>query len=241
MRPDESGLGGSRVPPFGPASQGLGSLWAVFLYRLPPSAGALPWDSTLLDQLRALPYEGATFLRRIGRRGNILCCKGDDLRPRDLEGLIERVANIPAFARSCADLRMIHTRALRLAAGRFGPRMQQRSHAFTALGATWRLGAAFLSLPWPLVQRPWQFLSRDLLCLDWRGSKTAIIAKRGQAVSGGRLGWERRLLRPFEDVGGAAQEYPLLATARPLTLIRALLAAAEHLAEECAIPGALPA
>lgn len=218
-----------------------GALWAVFLYRLPRSAEGLPGDPALLEQLRALPYEGAAFLRTIGTRGNILCWKKDGLRPRDLEGLVERVANIPAFARSCADLRLIHARALQQAAARFGPRFQQRLNAFTASGAAWRLGAAFLSLPWPLAERPWQFLSRELLCLDWWGKQTAIIAKRERAHSGARLGWERRLLRPLEDVGGAAQEYPLLATARPLTMIQALLATAEQFATDLDVPSRLPA
>lgn len=219
----------------------MGALWAVFLYRLPRSAEGLPRDPPLLEQLRALPYEGAAFLRTIGTRGNILCWKEDGLRPRDLEGLVERAANIPAFARSCADLRLIHARALQQAAARFGPRFQRRLNAFTASGAAWRIGAAFLSLPWPLPERPWQLLSRDLLCLDWWGNQTAIIAKRERTQTGGRLGWERRLLRPLEDAGGAAQEYPLLATARPLSMIQALLATAEQFATRLAVPGRLPA
>jgi len=98
--------------------------------------------------------------------------------------------------------------------------------------AVWRLGAAFLSLPWPLPRRSWQFLSRELLCLDWPKSQTAIIAKREQALSGARLGWGRRLVRPFEDVGGAVQEYPLLATVRSLRTIRAVLDAAEQVGRE---------
>jgi hypothetical protein len=77
-------------------------------------------------------------------------------------------------------------------------------------GALW---AVFLyRLPWPLPRRSWQFLSRELLCLDWPKSQTAIIAKREQALSGARPRWGRKLLRPLEDVGGAVQEYPLLAT-----------------------------
>jgi hypothetical protein len=194
----------------------------------------------LLNQLSALPYEGTAFLRVIGTGGNILCWKEHDLRPRDLEGLVERVANVPAFARACADLQVILGRALRLAEARFGSRFEQRSNAFRAFGAVWHLGAAFLSLPWPLPQRPWQFLSRELLCLDWFGRQTAIVAKRDRARSESRIGWGRQLLRPFEDVGSAVQEYPLLATARPLTVLRVMLATAESLAGELAATGRLP-
>jgi hypothetical protein len=194
---------------------------------------------SLLDQLRSLPYEGAAFLGTIGAGGNILCWKEHVLRPRDLEGLVERVATVPAFARSWTDLQLLHARAFRLAAARFGSRFDQRANAFTAFKAVWQLGAAFLSLPWPLPRRSWQFLSRELLCLEWSKSQTAIIAKREQAPSGARLGWGRRLLRPLEDVGGAVQEYPLLATARSLTVIRTLLAAAEQFAGGLAIRSTL--
>lgn len=214
--------------------QGRGALWAVFLYRLPRAGRAPPTHPALLGRLRALPYEGAVFLRTIGRGGNLLCWKEDALRPRDLEGLVERVARVPAFARSWTDLQLLHARALRLAAARFGSRFDQRANAFTAFNAVWRLGVAFLSLPWPLPRRSWQFLSRELLCLDWPKSQTAIIAKREQALSGARLGWGRRLVRPFEDVGGAVQEYPLLATARTLRTVQAVLGAAEQVGREIA-------
>jgi hypothetical protein len=183
---------------------------------------------SLLDQLRSLPYEGAAFLGTIGAGGNILCWKEHALRPRDLEGLVERVATVPAFARSWADIQLLHARALRLAAARFGSRFDQRANAFAAFKAVWRLGAAFLSLPWPLPRRSWQFLSRELLCLEWSKNQTAIIAKREQAPSGARLRWGRQLLRPLEDVGGAVQEYPLLATARSLATIQAVLGAVEQ-------------
>lgn len=212
-------------------------MWAVFLYRLPRSGGASPGDPALLDRLRALPYEGASFLRRIGRSGTLVCWKEDALRPRDLEGLVERVVNVPAFARACADLEAVHARALGIAAARFGSRFEQRSNRFTAFGATWHLGAAFLSLPWPLPQRPWQFLSRELVCLDWVARRTAIIAKRDRTRSGARLAWGRRLVRSLEDVGGAVQEYPLLATARSLTVLRVLLAATEQLVREPGLVG----
>jgi hypothetical protein len=140
-----------------------------------------------------------------------------------MEGLVERVASVPAFARACADLDTLQARALGLAADRFRSRFEPRTNAFTAFGARWHLGAAFLSLPWPLPRRPWQFLSRELLCLDWVARQTAIIAKRDRSRSGAQLPWGRRLLRPIEEVGGAVQEYPLLATARPLAGLRALL------------------
>lgn len=220
-------------------SEGVGAVWAVFLYRLPGVGAAPPRGLSLLDQLRSLPYEGANFLGTIGAGGNILCWKEHALRPRDLEGLVERVATVPAFARSWTDLQLLHARAFRLAAARFGSRFDHRANAFTAFKAVWRLGAAFLSLPWPLPRRPWQFLSRELLCLEWSKSQTAIIAKREQAPSGARLGWGRTLLRPLEDVGGTVQEYPLLATARSLTVIRTLLAAAEQFAGGLAIRSTL--
>ena len=208
--------------------QKRGALWAVFLYRLPRSGGT-PRVPAVIEQLRALPpYEGAVVLRSVGTSGNLLCWKEDALRPRDLEGLVERVANVPAFARACADLQILSVRAVRLAATRFGPRFDEWSKAFRAFGGTWRLGAAFLSLPWPLPRRSWQFLSREFLCLDWPKSQTAIIAKREQAQSGARLRWGRRLLRPLEEVGGAVQEYPLLATARSLRTVQAILGAAEQ-------------
>jgi hypothetical protein len=162
------------------------------------------------------------------------------MRPRDLEGLVERVANVPAFARSCAELDVLSGRAGRMAASRFGVRFDERSRAFRAFGGTWRLGAAFLSLPWPLPRRSWQFLSRELLCVDWPKSQTAIIAMREPALSGARVGWGRRLLRPLEEVGGAVQEYPLLATARSLGSIQALLGMAERLIRDTAIATSLP-
>ena len=203
----------------------------MFLYRLPRSPDAPPGDPGLLDRLRALAYEGAIFLRTVGRGGNLLCWKEDALRPRDMEGLVERVACVPAFARACVDLEIIHDRAVRLAGARYGPRFDERSKTFTAFGAAWRLGTVFLSLPWPLLRRPWQFLSRELLCLEWTGNHTAIIAKRDRARSGARLPWGRRLVRPFEEVGGAVQEYPLLATARSLSVVDRLLASAGRLAQ----------
>ncbi len=205
--------------------KGPGSLWVVFLYCLPRSAGAAPGDADLLDRLRALPYEGAIFHRTSGRSGNLLCWKADALRPRDLEGLVERVVNVPAFARACADLETFRARAL----GAVGSRVEGHATTFTAFGATWHLGAAFLSLPWPLPPRPWQFLSRELVCLEWVGRQTALIAKRERTRSGARLPWGRRLIRPLEDLGGAVQEYPLLATARSLTALSTLLAATQHL------------
>jgi hypothetical protein len=152
-----------------------------------------------------------------------VCRKEDTLRPRDLEGLVERVANVPAFARSGAHLSGLCSRAVRLAANRFGTRFDPRSDRFSAFGAAWRLGAVFLSLPWPVEARPWQFLSGELLCVEWIGKQTAIVAKRERDRSGARIGWGRRLLRPFEEVGGVVQEYPMLATARPLGMIRAFL------------------
>jgi hypothetical protein len=72
------------------------------------------------------------------------------------------------------------------------------------------------------------------LCLEWTKSQTAIIAKREQALSGARLRWGRQLLRPLEDVGGAVQEYPLLAAARSLRTIQAVLGAAEQVGREIA-------
>jgi hypothetical protein len=211
-------------------------MWAVFLYRLPRSGGPSPGGPALLDQLRALSYEGVLFLRTIGRSSTLLCWKEDALRPRDMEGLVERVVNVPAFARACADLETVHTRALEIAAARFGSRFEPRSNTFTAFGSTWHLGAAFLSLPWPLPQRPGQFLSRELVCLDWVARQTAIIAKRDRARSGARLTWGQRLVRPLEDVGGTVQEYPLLATARSLTVLRAFLAVTQHLIRGVVIP-----
>lgn len=240
-RPGETDLRGLAQPSFAETPKAPGALWAVFLYRLPRAGGAPATEPALIDRLRALPYEGAMFLRAIGRSGNLLCWKEDALRPRDMEGLVERVANVPAFTRACGDLEIIHARALRLAAVRFGPRFTQRSNAFTAFGAAWRLGAVFLSLPWPLPQRTWQFLSRELLCLEWVRGRTVIIAKRDRARSGARLPWGRRLVRPFEDVGGAVQEYPLLATARSLAAIRSLLAATEEFRQGLGIPGVLHA
>jgi hypothetical protein len=214
-----------------------GGLWAVFLYRLPRSGEASLEDPALLDRLRALPYEGVIFLRAIGRSSTLLCWKEDALRPRDMEGLVERVVNVPAFARACADLEAVQARALGTAAVRFGSRFAKRSNTLSAFGSTWHLGAAFLSLPWPLPQRPWQFLSRELLCLDWTARQTAIIAKRDRTRSGARLPWGRRLVRPFEEVGGAVQEYPLLATARSLTVLRALLAGTQQLVRESCLLG----
>lgn len=216
-------LGGAATP------KGPGSLWAVFLYRLPRSGGAPPGDPTLLDRLRAIPYEGALFHRTGGRSGNLLCWKADALRPRDLEGLVEGVVNVPAFAWACADFETVRARALGVVGARFGSRIEPRATTFTAFGATWHLGAAFLSLPWPLPQRPWQFLSRELVCLDWVTRQTVIIAKRDRTRSGARLPWGRRLVRPLEEVGGAVQEYPLLATARSLTVLSAIQAATQHL------------
>jgi len=204
-------------------------MWAVFLYRLLRQGQPVAEDSLFLDRLRALPYEGVLFFRTVGRGGILLCWKEEALRPRDLEGLVERVAAVPAFARACADLDSLSARALAAAAARFGPRCAPRSNAFVAFKATWHLGAAFLSLPWPLSSQPWQFLSRELLCLDWVTRQTAIVAKRDRTRSGAQLPWGRRLLRPFEEVGGAVQEYPLLATARPLTVLRAVLATADDL------------
>lgn len=209
--------------------EGPGGVWAVFLYQLPRRGQPAPEDRALLDRLRALPCEGALFLRTVGRGGILLCRIEEALRPRDLEGLVERVANVPAFARACADLDTLTVRARGAAAARFGARFAPRSNTFAAFKATWHLGAAFLSLPWPLPRLPWQFLSRELLCLDWVTRQTAIVAKRDRARSGARLPWGRRLLRPFEEVGGAVQEYPLLATARPLTALRAVLAAGHDL------------
>lgn len=235
-RSGEAHLHMQSAPRGAAAGKGPGALWAVFLYRLPRSGGAPARDPGLLDRLQVLPYEGATFLRTIGTSSTILCWKEDAMRPRDMEGLVERVANVPAFARSCADLEVAHARAVRIAADRFGPRFEQRSNAFTAFGAAWRLGAVFLSLPWPLPQRSWQFLSRELLCLEWVRRHTAIIAKRDRARSGARLPWGRRLLRPFEEVGGAVQEYPLLATARSLRVVRWVLAATEQHTRGTAIP-----
>jgi len=235
-----SGEAPLRMPPAlrgATAPTGPGSLWAVFLYRLPRSEGASAGDPALLDRLRALPYEGAILLRTIGRSGNLLCWKEEALRPRDMEGLVERVVNVPAFARACADLEAIQAHALGTAAARSGSRVEPQTNTFTAFGATWQLGAAFLSLPWPLPQRPWQFLSRELVCLDWVARQTAIIAKRDRTQSGARLPWGRRLVRPLEEVGGAVQEYPLLATARSLTVLRALLAATHQLVREAGLPG----
>jgi hypothetical protein len=207
-------------------------LWAVFLYRLSGSGEKQPGDPALFEQLRALPYEGVFFLRTIGTGGNLLCWKEATLRPRDLEGLVERVATVPAFARACADLQGVQAQAIRLAAARFGSRFDERSAAFTGFGGAWRLGAAFLSLPWPLPQRPWQFLSRELLRIGWVGRQTAIVAKRNRARSGAPIRWGRRLIRPLEDAGSAVQEYPLFATARSLAVTRALLAAAEQVARD---------
>lgn len=202
----------------------------MFLYRLHHlPRDARPPDLTFLDELRALPYEGATFLRTIGTGGNIVCWKEAGLRPRDLEGLVERVSRVPAFVRACSDLDILYERAVSLSVDRFGRRFEPRSNVIAAFGAEWRLGAVFLSLPWPLERSPWQFLSRDLLCLDWLGNQTAVVAKRERTRSGGRIGWGRRVVGPFEEVGGAAQEYPMLATGRSLRVVRAVLRAAETL------------
>jgi hypothetical protein len=209
----------------------------VFLYRLPRSGGASSGDPALLDRLRALPYEGVIFLRTIGRSGSLLSWKEDALRPRDMEGLVERVVNVPAFARACADLAAVHARALGTVAAHSGSRFEPRLNTFTGFGATWHLGAAFLSLPWPLPQQPWQFLSRELVCLDWVARQTVIIAKRDRTRSGARLPWGRRLVRPFEEVGGAVQEYPLLATARSLTVLSAVLAATQQFVREAGLLG----
>lgn len=204
-----------------------GALWAIFLYRSHLPRRARPTDLAFLDQLRALPYEGAAFLRTIGTSGNILCWKEAALRPRDLEGLVERVSRVPAFARACSDLDILYERAVSLSMDRFGRRFDPRSKAIAAFGAGWRLGAVFLSLPWPLERRPWHLLSRDVLCLDWLGNQTAVVAKRERAPQGGRIGWGRRVVGPFEEIGGAAQEYPILATCRPLHVLRAVLSAVE--------------
>jgi hypothetical protein len=158
-----------------------------------------------------------------------------------MEGLVERVANVPAFARACADLDTLQARALGLAADRFGSRFEPRTNTFTAFGARWHLGAAFLSLPWPLARRPWQFLSRELVCLDWATRQTAIIAKRDRTRSGAQLPWDRRLLRPIEEVGAAVQEYPLLATPRSLTVLRAVLAATQELSRDTELAHVLTA
>jgi hypothetical protein len=213
-----------------------GSLWAVFLYRLPRQGGPVPGERALLERLQALPYERALFLCTIGRSGTLLCWKEDSLRPRDMEGLVERVANVPAFARACADLDTLQARAVGLAAARFRSRFEAGSNTFTAFGARWLLGAAFLSLPWPLAPHPWQFLSRELVCLDWPTRQTTIIAKRDRTRSGARLPWGRRLLRPFEEAGGAVQEYPLLVTARSLRVLRAVLDAARELVRDTVAP-----
>ena len=209
----------------------------MFLYRLPRSGDAPPGDPALLDRLRALPYGGAIFHRTSGRSGNLLCWKADALRPRDLEGLVERIVNVPAFARACADLEAVQALAIRAVGARFGSPVEPRATTFTAFGATWYPGAAFLSLPWPLPRRPWQFLSRELVCLEWVGRQTALIAKRERTRSGARLPWGRRLIRPLEELGGAAQEYPLLATARSLTVLGTLLDAAPHLAPQASLCG----
>lgn len=236
MRPERADFD---LPPV--AGSAPGALWAVFLYRLPLPKGSPSKDPAFLGQLRAIPYEGATFLRLFGASGVILCWKEDAMRPRDLEGLVERVATVPAFARSCATLRFLHDRGRSLASGRFGLRFDPHANAFTAYGAEWRLGAAFLSLPWPLPQRPWQFFSRMLLCLEWCAPNTAIVAKWERTRSGARLAWDRRIVRPLEEVGGAAQEYPLLATVRPLSAIKALLVTADLFEQRLRAPDPLPA
>jgi len=151
------------------------------------------------------------------------------MRPRDLEGMVERVASVPAFARSCSSLRALYERGHRLVADRFGSRFDPQTSKFIGFGAEWRVGAVFLSLPWPLPQRPWQLFSRKLLCLDWCGPNTAIVAKWERTRSGARIAWDRQLIRPLEEAGGAVQEYPLLATVRPLGAIKVLLALADRI------------
>ena len=202
------------------AASAPGAPWAVFLYRLPIPKGAPYREPGFIEKLRALPCEGALFLRMLGGSGAILCWKVDAMRPRDLEGMVERVATVPAFARSCSSLRALHDR--------FGTRFDPRTGTFAGLGAEWRLGAVFLSLPWPLPQRPWQLINRRLLCLDWCAPNTAIVAKWERSRSGRRVAWDRQLIKPLEEAGGAVQEYPLLATVRPLTAIRRLVAMAEE-------------
>jgi len=150
-----------------------GSLWAVFLYRLPIPKGAPYRDPGFIEKLRALPCEGALFLGMLGGSGVVLCWKPDAMRPRDLEGMVERVATVPAFARSCSSLRALYERGHRLVAERFGSRFDARMGKFVGFGAEWCVGTVFLSLPWPLPQRPWQLVSRKLLCLDWCAPNTA--------------------------------------------------------------------
>jgi hypothetical protein len=210
------------------AASAPGTLWAVFLYRLPVAKGAPYRDPGFIEKLRALPCEGALFLRMLSGGGIVLCWKADAMRPRDLEGLVERVATVPAFARSCPFLRTLYDRGQRLATDRFGARFDPQANRFLAFGAEWRVGAVFLSLPWPLPQRPWQLFSRKLLCLDWCAPNTAIVAKWERSRSGARIAWDRQLIKPLEEAGGAAQEYPLLATVRPLGVIRVLLATAHN-------------
>jgi len=209
-----------------------GSLWAVFLYRLPIPKGAPYRDPGFIEKLRALPGEGALFMRMLRGSGVVLCWKPDAMRPRDLEGMVERVATVPAFARSCSSLRALYERGHHLVAERFGSRFDPRTGTFVGFGAEWRLGAVFLSLPWPLPQRPWQLVSRKLLCLDWCAPNTAIVAKWERTRSGARIAWDRQLIKPLEEAGGAVQEYPLLATVRSLTAIKLLLATADEFERE---------
>lgn len=218
-----------------------GSLWAVFLYRLPIPKGAPYRDPGFIEKLRTLPCEGALFVRMMGGSGVVLCWKADAMRPRDLEGMVERVATVPAFARSCSSLRALYERGHRLVADRFGSRFDPRRGTFVGFGAEWRVGAVFLSLPWPLPQRPWQLFSRKLLCLDWCAPNTAIVAKWERTRSGARIAWDRQLIKPLEEAGGAVQEYPLLVTVRPLGLIRVLLTAADLFQPAPAAPGQFPA
>ena len=209
-----------------------GSLWAVFLYRLPIPKGAPYRHPGFIEKLRALSCEGALFMRMLGGSGVILCWKEDAMRPRDLEGMVERVATVPAFARSCSSLRALYERGHRLVTERFGTRFDPRTGTFVGFGAEWRVGAVFLSLPWPLPQRPWQLVSRKLLCLDWCAPNTAIVAKWERTRSGARVAWDRQLIKPLEEAGGAVQEYPLLATVRPLTAVKLLLATADEFERE---------
>jgi hypothetical protein len=80
-----------------------------------------------------------------------------------------------------------------------------------------------------------------LLCLEWCAPNTAIVAKWERTRAGARLAWDRRIVRPLEEVGGAAQEYPLLATARPLSAIEALLVTADLFEQHPRAPDPLPA
>ena len=209
-----------------------GNLWAVFLYRLPIAKGAPHRHAGFIEKLRALPGEGALFMRMLRGSGVVLCWKPDAMRPRDLEGMVERVATVPAFARSCSSLRALYERGHHLVAERFGSRFDPRTGTFVGFGAEWRVGVVFLSLPWPLPQRPWQLVSRKLLCLDWCAPNTAIVAKWERTRSGARVAWDRQLIKPLEEAGGAVQEYPLLATVRSLTAIKLLMATADEFERE---------